>query len=331
MGGASALTEAGTAPVEFFREKGIDVSTPEGAAMVIRDPDLMRQAVERGDVRGLVVGLMDGLSGGVASRTLLKSPVGNMVVQALTQAAMGAGGEAGAQVLSGQQINLGNIILDGLAEFATAPVEVAAMGSSRLMDRARKAKSAADRKVLFEQLSGQAQSSALRARLPDRFRQFVEAATANGPVENVYVPADQFVQYFQSIGADPHAIVDELEGVARDDLDTALAGGGDLQIPTATYAAKIAGSEHDAFLMENKPIGGDMSRQRLFELRRHLIEPIAQGKGLVLNAGRELLGLCHELLSIELWCGRKPSQFLFVRVVLMLARRWLGLDLERGG
>ncbi|ESZ17721.1 hypothetical protein X735_11200 [Mesorhizobium sp. L2C085B000] len=101
------------------------------------------------------------------------------------------------------------------------------------------------------QISTQAQGSALRARTPDKFRQFVEAATANGPVENVYIPAEQFSTYFQGLGVDPYSLVDELEGVSRDDLDVALAGGGDLQIPTATYAAKIAGTEHDAFLMEN--------------------------------------------------------------------------------
>ncbi|MGJ5032263.1 hypothetical protein ACQR1I_35875 [Bradyrhizobium sp. HKCCYLS2038] len=251
MGASSALTEAGTTPVEFFRENGIDVSTPEGAAKAIGSPELMREAVKRGDVRGLVIGIMDGMSGGVASQTLAKSHAGNMVLQALTQAVMGSAGEFGGQVLSGQQLNLGDILLEGLAEFAGAPAEVAGMAGSRVMSEARKAKDAGDRRALFQALSGQAQSSLLRNRMPEKFRQFVEAATANGPVENVYVPADQFVQYFQGLGVDPYALVDELDGVTRDDLDAAIAGGGDLQIPTATYAAKIAGSEHDAFLMDN--------------------------------------------------------------------------------
>lgn len=251
MGVNSAITEKGSAPAEFFKEKGIDISTPEGAGKAISDPALMREAIKRGDARGLVIGLMDGLSGGVAGKALVQSHVGNMILQSITQAAMGAAGEAGGQVAAGQQISLGDILLEGFAEFASAPVEVAGMGGGRVMEAARKAKEAGDRRALFEELSGQAQSSILRTRMPEKFRQFVEAATANGPVENVYVPADQFVQYFQGIGVDPHALVDELEGVSRDDLDAALAGGGDLQIPTATYAAKIAGSEHDAFLMDN--------------------------------------------------------------------------------
>lgn len=251
MGVNSAITEKGSTPADFFREKGIDISTPEGAAKAVGDPALMREAIKRGDARGLVVGIMDGLSGGVAGKALVQSHVGNMVLQAITQAAMGAAGEAGGQIAAGQPISLGDILMEGFAEFAGAPIEVAGMGGGRLMEGARKVKEAGDRRALFEALSGQAQSSILRNRMPDKFRQFVEAATANGPVENVYVPADQFVQYFQGIGVDPHALVDELDGVSRDDLDAAIAGGGDLQIPTATYAAKIAGSQHDAFLMDN--------------------------------------------------------------------------------
>jgi hypothetical protein len=100
-------------------------------------------------------------------------------------------------------------------------------------------------------ISTQAQSSVLRNRSPDKFRQFLETATAGTPIENVYVPADKFVQYFQGVGVDPHALADTLEGVSSEDLDAALAGGSDLQIPTATYAAKIAGTEHDAFLLDN--------------------------------------------------------------------------------
>lgn len=248
---SSAATEKGTAPAEYFKEKGIDISTPEGAMAAISDPDMVHEAIKRGGARGVVIGLMDGLSFGLASKSLSKSAAGNMVLQSLTQMAMGGAGEAGGQIAAGQQINLGDILLESLAEMATAPVEVAGHAGRRFIEGARNAKDAADRVAFFQQLSGEAQSSKLRARMPEKFRQFVEAATANGPVENVYVPADQFVQYFQGAGHDPYTIVDQLDGVTRDDLDTALAGGSDLQIPTATYAAKIAGSEHDAFLMEN--------------------------------------------------------------------------------
>lgn len=251
MGGYSGAQERFTTPAQFFAENGIDLSTPEGAQRVIANPALMREAANRGAIRGLIIGAMDGLSGGVAGTRLAESPAGNLVLQSITQALMGGGGEAGAQLATDGKIDMKEVILEALAEFTTAPIEVAAMGGESFLSRRRKAKDAEGRRALFDELSGQAQSSALRNRMPDKFRQIVEAATANGPVENVYIPAEQFVTYFQGLGADPFALVDEFEGVTRDDLEVALAGGGDLQIPTATYAAKIAGSEHDAFLMDH--------------------------------------------------------------------------------
>lgn len=251
MGLASGAQEYGTAPVEFFNEKGIDVSTPEGALAVVTNPELMREAAERGVVRGTIIGVMDGLSGGLASQTLARSGAFNMVLQSISQAVMGASGEAGAQLAAGQELNMAEVIVEGLAEFVSAPIEVAGMGFSRVRRGQREARDAETRRGLFQQLAGQAGTSKLRARMPEAFRQFVEAATASGPVENLYIPAEQFVSYFQGAGLDPFALVDQMDGVTREDLEVALAGGGDLQIPTATYATKIAGSEHDAFLMEN--------------------------------------------------------------------------------
>lgn len=251
MGGQSALTEAGTAPVQFFQEKGIDVSTPEGALQVVSDPALMREAMDRGVIRGTIIGALDGLSGGLAGQVLSRSPAGNMALQALAQAFLGGGGEAAAQVASGQEFNIAEVLIEGLAEFATAPIEVAGVGGRAFLDGRRKAQDAEARQAVFQELSGQAVNSKVRARMPDKFKDLVAQATANGPVENVYVPAEQFRDYFQSVGVDPYSLVEGLDGVSRDDFDAALAGGGDLQIPTATYAAHIAGSEHDAFLMEN--------------------------------------------------------------------------------
>ena len=251
MGGQSALTEAGTAPVHFFQEKGIDVSTTEGALQVVSDPALMREAMNRGVIRGTIIGALDGLSGGLAGQVLSRSPAGNMALQAFAQAFLGGGGEAAAQVASGQEFNIAEVLIEGLAEFATAPIEVAGVGGRAFLDGRRKAQDAETRQAVFQELSGQAVNSKVRARMPDKFKDLVARATENGPVENVYVPADQFRDYFQSVGIDPYDLVEGLDGLSRDDFDAALAGGGDLQIPTATYAAHIAGSEHDAFLMEN--------------------------------------------------------------------------------
>ena len=250
-GGLSYTAEAGSATVDFFKEKGLDISTPEGAAQAIQTPGLMREAVDKGFARGLPIALMDGLSLGMAGQALAKNPLANVMLQSVMQAAFGSAGEAAGQVASGQQLNIADIALEGLLEFSTAPIEVGGVGLTKFRENRAKAQDAEARVSLFKELSGQSVNSALRNRMPDRFRDFVERATENGPVENLFIPAQDFISYFQGIGEDPYKIVDMLEGVTREDLELAKAGDVDLQIPTATYAAKLAGSEHDAFFMEN--------------------------------------------------------------------------------
>ena len=133
-------------------------------------------------------------------------------------------------------------------------VEVVAGGNAaarRLTDGDQRAVAAADTQAKIAEIAQQSMQSKLRARMPDVFRAWVEKATENGPAENLYVPADKFTEYFQGAGLDPFALADELDGVTRSDLETALSTGGDLRIPTATYAAKLAGSDADQFFMEN--------------------------------------------------------------------------------
>lgn len=153
-------------------------------------------------------------------------------------------------------------VRDTIAQTTLAVLGISGAGAAvsrlgRLADERARAQDAESRVALFQELSGQAVNSKLRARMPDRFRQFIEHATANGPVENVFVPAQEFATYWQGLGIDPHQVVGEMEGVTPDDLDAALAGGGDLRIPTATYAAKLAGTEHDAFMMQNMRFNPD--------------------------------------------------------------------------
>lgn len=145
---------------------------------------------------------------------------------------------------------------DTIAQTALATLGLSGAGAglshiARSRNAVANAEGVDGRRAALEEISRQAQSSALRNRSPDKFQQFVASATEGTPIANVYVPADKFVEYFQSNGIDPHAIINGLEGVTSEDLDAALAAGADLQIPTATYAARMAGSEHDAFLLDN--------------------------------------------------------------------------------
>lgn len=95
-----------------------------------------------------------------------------------------------------------------------------------------------------------AQDSALRRRSPDAFHAFVAGQTDGSPVENLYVPAAAVRELYQSFGAEPGA-GDPLFGFVPDmakQLATAEQVGGDVRIPTAAYAAHLAGTDVDARL-----------------------------------------------------------------------------------
>ena len=257
FGGSSVMTNTGAQSLEFVQEAGYDLTTPKGALAAISDKELMSDAYARGAAYGLVVGAMDTLSGGVAGETLAHSHLTNLFLQTMLQAGMAGTGETAGQLAAGMQLDPTSIFAEMLGEVGSAPAEVMGVGGKAFLDRQAKAKSAEDRVTLFKELAGQSTSSRLRERMPDKFRQFIERATANGPVESVYVPADKFVEYFQGQGVDPAVMAASLNGVTVADLTVALETGGDLKIPTASYAASIAGSNHDAWLMENMRFSPD--------------------------------------------------------------------------
>lgn len=261
LGMGSYATERYTSPAEFFQEKGLDLSKREDVARLIGDPALLKEAKERGVIRGAVIGAFDAVSGGVAGKALAKNPLVEALAQGVAQAVTGSAGELTARLAAGQKLDWNEIVAEGFAEMATTPVDMGIAGRKFVRDRDA-AKAATAQAGDIEALSSSAQASALRARMPDSFREYLDQALADGPVENVFVPAQDFVEYFQGQGVDPWDMTDDLDGVSRDDLDAALAGGGDLQIPTATYAAKIAGSEADPFFMENMRFSPDAMTAR---------------------------------------------------------------------
>lgn len=256
MMGSSYATERFTSPAEFIAEKGIDLSTPEGVSALLANPALVKEAADRGVIRGVIIGALDGLSGGLAGKQLARSRLGDALVQSIVQGVLGASGEAGAQAATDGEIDWNEVILEGLAEFATTPVELVGVGGKGWLDARQKAKSAEARSTFFSELSGNATNSKLRARMPKAFRDFLASATADGPVENLFVPADKFVSYFQSAGLDVEDVATEL-GLSLDEFEAAVFTGGDVQIPTAAYASALAGSEHDAFFLENMRLSPD--------------------------------------------------------------------------
>ena len=100
--------------------------------------------------------------------------------------------------------------------------------------------------MLMQSLGDKAAASKLRQRMPEKFRDLVDAITKDGPVENIRIPAQSFATYFQSVGVSPAEVAAQ---VGARNYHEALVSGTDVVIPTGEYAAKIAGSEHHAALI----------------------------------------------------------------------------------
>lgn len=114
-------------------------------------------------------------------------------------------------------------------------------------NRARKADANIE---LMISLGEQSADSKVRERSPELFQEYIDEATKDGPVQDVYLGAQEFQEYFQSKGMDPAQVMEELPRT-RDQYEDALARGGDLKIPLSEYAAKIAGTEHHAELLRH--------------------------------------------------------------------------------
>ncbi len=90
-------------------------------------------------------------------------------------------------------------------------------------------------------LTDQAGESKLRERMPAAFKNYLDQITAGGPVENVFIPADRFSEYFQTAGLDPAVEASRLG--AQNFAEASLAGG-DVMISTSDFVTQMSGSDH---------------------------------------------------------------------------------------
>ena len=137
-------------------------------------------------------------------------------------------------------------ILEGALREGSAAGVAAAIVRTALGVRGYK--QAADQEAFFKALGDDAKASKLRERLPEKFQDLVAKISESGPVQNVYIPADQFRTYFQDMGVDPAIKAAELN-VAN--YDEALAAGTDVVIPIADFTAKIAPTDDLQGLMND--------------------------------------------------------------------------------
>jgi len=249
MSGGSLLTESTSSSIQFLQEKGVDMSTPEAAALVLQDRALMREAQELGFERGLIIAVFDAVSGGVAGQALLKNPAGDAVAQGIAQIALGSGGEATAQLATTGEIDAREVVIEGLAELATAPVEVAGVAGRRVMGDVARFSRSGETASVIDEVDEVAGASQVRDRSVAKYQEALEASGIDDA--QMYVSAEGLQEYFQAKDVELDDETLRAWGVEPDDFREKVTSGGDVTVPVANYAAQISGSEDAAFFRDN--------------------------------------------------------------------------------
>ena len=247
MGGTSAITTASSEAMSFLDQRGIKLETPADVAALLANPAVMKEAQQYGVTKGLIVGALDALSGGVAGKAMSASPVGNMVLQSVTQAALGSGGELAAQAAVDGKLNWNDIIIEGLAEFTTAPVEVVAMGRDWLKTTSA-AKRSGEATELLKAIDKNAAASKVKVRSPDAFSNAMQAVMDG---KAVFVPAEGVAEYFQS----KNMTFNPADwGIDAGAYDAAVVSGGKVAVPAAAYASAITGTPEADWFHDNASV-----------------------------------------------------------------------------
>lgn len=220
MGIASAGVEYGASLNEAMIEAGVDVTDPASIRKALNDPVFMRGAVSKSLKRSFAVGSFDTLAGFIAparlspatsaiaavkaakgrltgtgltvaqarkdiARTPLQQELENVVSQMVVGGALGGAGEAAGQLSAeGKITSISDIVLESIADLATAPVDVlVARADARkfaVTEKARAVSAKQDAQVLMEVLA-QSKTNELNQRAPQAYQQFLnDAAEGRG-------------------------------------------------------------------------------------------------------------------------------------------------------
>ena len=134
-------------------------------------------------------------------------------------------------------------------------------------------------------LGESATDSKLLKRLPEKFQELVGRLKEGGDIENVYIPGDQWKQYWQEQNADPAKMADDLIDGGSAQYTEALSVGGDIVIPLEVYATKLAATEHHAALMEHSRLhAGDATAFEAAQFEADFEQTV---KGLQESAGKD--------------------------------------------
>lgn len=234
----------GLTGLEKLTEKlpGLRALKRDGVKALLRVPSMRRalgsfagEVIKTAGVEGLTEALQSLVTHSVGQLTAmaqddsLNSLSGGEIVARLID--QGAIAEALAEARAGAQGGAG---LSAALSTPTLAVDIA---------RARQAQRNGD---AFAAIGDGVAKSTTSKRAPEALREVLNSIEQNGDGKNVYVDSSTFSKYWQSVGADPREVAQELTGSSTA-YDEAIETGGDFAIPLSAYALKIAPTEHGEF------------------------------------------------------------------------------------
>ncbi len=138
MGSGSGLAEASNELAAALEAEGVDVTDGGAVTRAMNTPDIRARVRDRVLTKSTVVGGADFATMGISSRIPGgKTFVGKILGQAAqtgVEAVGGMAGEALSQVASGQELQTGDILSEGIGELLPGSAQVAALGARRLLN-----------------------------------------------------------------------------------------------------------------------------------------------------------------------------------------------------
>jgi hypothetical protein len=208
--------------------------------------------------------------------------------------------------------------LGRLVEVATATAQAmtimgAAGPAGHIAGGAVRAQEAQSRKTFIDALGESAADSKVREALPERYAKLVDQMQAanGGPVEDVYIPAEEIVELFQD------EVGQFLQGLPAEVVDTwdeTLAIGGDIKMSVGEFAARIGGTEAFTPLSDHvrwgSPEAMTAAEAREFEanfpeeLLAERDRALAEQEGLGQDAAQRIK---DDVISRSVAAGRAPA------------------------
>lgn len=313
---------------QVAKDRGFDVNKPEDVLRMFQDPEAVAAMADDSVRYSAVVAFWDAVSGQAAGQVMASNPVGDILLQTMAQGSLGGFGEAAAQLASGQDVNGVEVAMEFIAEFSTAPVEVLAVGGRKfgqasgaekalrdMRDTRQQKNQTENERRFFEALATAGDNSTLKPKAPKAYRDAVAAMTKDGPVETVYADASAVDELLQSGKINPVEF-EQLTGVSAATVAEQAARGGDIEIATADYAAKVVGTPVADALRDHARVSPDslsVAEAKALKDTEGGIEATATALAADIEAGTETLAPEVEtaratMVEQMVRAGRRPAE-----------------------